>query len=104
MAMGHGPARLDEKGVQGQVDYTERVIRDKRYKVWVSEQRNITKLYYLQTDPFEQKNLIGSMKSEHLTAVKKFQAVVDPMPEKDARPGYTPRKANPWDKKLPTDL
>jgi arylsulfatase A-like enzyme len=104
MAMGHGPARLDEKGVRGQVDYAERVIRDKRYKVWVSEQRKITKLYDLKADPFEQKNLIGSTKPEHLASVKKFQAVVDTMPQKDARPGYTPRKANPWDKKLPMDL
>jgi arylsulfatase A-like enzyme len=101
MALGHGPARLDEKGVRGQVDYTERVIRDKRHKVWVSEQRKITQLYDLKSDPFEQKNLIESTKSEHLAAIKKFQAVVDTMPEKDARPGYTPRKTNPWDKKLP---
>ena len=103
MALGHGPAKLDEKGVRGQVDYTERVIRDKRYKVWVSEQKKITQLYDLLSDSFEQKNLIDSTKPEHLAAIKKFQAVVDTMPEKDARPGYTPRKANPWDKKLPTD-
>lgn len=101
MALGHGPARLDEKGVRGQVDYTERVIRDKQYKVWVSERRKITQLYDLLSDPFEQRNLIDSTKSEHLAAIKKFQAVVDTMPEKDARPGYTPRKANPWDRKLP---
>jgi arylsulfatase A-like enzyme len=103
MALGHGAARLDEKGVRGKVDYTERVIRDKRYKVWVDKQRKITQLYDLLTDPFEEKNLIDSTKPEHLAAIKKFQAVVDTMPEKDARPGYTPRKANPWDKKLPID-
>ena len=104
MALGHGAARLDEKGVRGQVDYTERVIRDKRHKVWVSEQRKITQLYDLQSDPFEQKNLIESANPEHLAAIKKFQAVVDTMPEKDARPGYTPRKANPWEKKLPASI
>jgi arylsulfatase A-like enzyme len=101
MALGHGPARLDEKGVRGQVDYAERVIRNKRHKVWVNEQRKITQLYDLISDPFEQNNLITSAKPEHLAAIKKFQAVVDSMPEKDARPGYTPRKDNPWDKKLP---
>lgn len=101
MALGHGAARLDEKGVRGKVDYTERVIRDKHYKVWVSEQRKISQLYDLQSDPFEQKNLIGSTKPEHLAAMEKFQAVVDTMPEKDARPKYTPRRANPWEKKLP---
>ena len=69
--------------------------------MWVSEQRKITQLYDLQSDPFERKNLIASTKPEHLAAIKKFQAVVDYMPVKDARPGYTPRKANPWEKKLP---
>ena len=101
MALGHGAAKLDKKGVRGKVDYTERVIRDKRYKVWVSEPGKITQLYDLLIDPFEQNNLIDSTKSEHLAAIKKFQAVVDTMPEKDSRPAYTPRKANPWDKKLP---
>ena len=120
MALGHGAARLDQKGVRGKVDYTERVIRDKRYKVWVSEQRKISQLYDLRSDPLEQKNLIESAKSdassplgmknaplftlsgvEGRAAIEKFQAVVDTMPEKDARPKYTPRKANPWEKKLP---
>jgi arylsulfatase A-like enzyme len=103
MALGHGPAKLDKKGVRGEVDYTERVIRDKRYKVWVSEQRKITQLYELLSDPFEQKNLIDSTMPEHLAVIKKFQAVVDSMPKKDARPAYTPRGTNLWDKELPID-
>ncbi len=102
MALGHGAAKLDEKGVRGQVDYTARVIRDKRYKVWVSEQREISQLYDLGRDPFEENNLIGSTRPEHLAAIRKFQVVVDSVPEKDNRPQYKPRKPNPWDKKLPT--
>jgi arylsulfatase A-like enzyme len=102
MALGHGPARLDEEGVRGKVDYTERVIRDKHYKAWVSEQRKISQLHDLISDPFETNNLIGSSKPEHLAAIRKFQAVMAGMPEKDARPHYKPRKPNPWDKKLPT--
>ena len=102
MALGHGAAILDEKGVRGKVDYTERVIRDKQYKVWVSEQRQISQLYDLRSDPFEEKNLIGSTRPEHLAAIGKFQDVVDSMPAKDNRPQYKPRKPNPWDKKLPT--
>jgi len=100
MALGHGPARLDEKGVRGVVDYTERVIRDKRYKVWVSEEREITQLYDLQKDPFEENNLIASTRPEHSAAIMKFKAIVDSMPERDARPRYEPRKPNPWDKKM----
>jgi len=99
MALGHGAARLDEKGVRGKVDYAERVIRDKRYKVWVNEEREIDRLYDLQADPLEAKNIIASTKSEHRAALLKFQAIVDTMPQKDARPQYKPRKFNPWDKK-----
>ncbi|MHC4432609.1 MAG: sulfatase-like hydrolase/transferase [Planctomycetota bacterium] len=102
MALGHGAAILDDKGVRGKVDYTERVIRDKRYKVWVSEQRQISKLYDLRRDPFEENNLIASADPEHVAATRKFQAVIDSMPEKDSRPQYKPRKPNPWDKELAT--
>jgi arylsulfatase A-like enzyme len=101
MALGHGAAKLDEKGVRGKVDYTERVIRDKRYKVWVSEQRQMSQLYDLSADPFEENNLIDSTDAEHVAAIRKFQAVVDSMPGKDNRPQYKPRKPNPWDKELP---
>ncbi len=101
MALGHGPARLDREGVRGKVDYTERVIRDKQYKVWVSEQRKISQLYDLLSDPLEKHNLIASTKPEHRAAIRKFQDVVDMMPDKDARPRYKPRKPNPWDRKLP---
>jgi len=99
MALGHGPARLDAKGVRGKADYAERVIRDKRYKVWINEERKIDRLYDLQKDPFEKKNLIASTRPEHRAALLQFQAVVDIMPERDARPRYEPRKPNPWDKK-----
>ncbi|MHC4555806.1 MAG: sulfatase-like hydrolase/transferase [Planctomycetota bacterium] len=102
MALGHGAARLDEKGVRGQADFTARVIRDKQYKVWVNEQRNIEKLFDLPADPFEENNLLDSTKSEHLAAIRKFQAVVDAMPETNARPCYEPRQPNPWDKKTGT--
>ncbi|MGD8500421.1 MAG: sulfatase-like hydrolase/transferase [Phycisphaerales bacterium] len=101
MALGHGAARLDEKGVRGKVDFTERVIRDKRYKVWVNEERRISQLYDLRSDPFEVENLIESTKSEHLAAIRKFQAVVAAMPKKDARLRYMPREPNPWDRRPP---
>jgi arylsulfatase A-like enzyme len=101
MALGHGPAKLDEKGVRGQHDYASRVIRDKRYKVWVDTDRRITELYDLQTDPWEQKNLIASDAPPHLAAKQKFQRLVDAMPAQDARPKYRPRPSQPWERPLP---
>jgi arylsulfatase A-like enzyme len=100
MALGHGPAKLDEMGVRGVQDYTSRVIRDKQYKVWVDENRNITQLYDLKNDPFEDKNLRDSQNPAVLSALQKFQAVVASTPKHDARPSYRKRQSLPWDKVL----
>jgi len=99
LAMGHGNAALDEKGVRGKHDFASRVIRDERYKVWVDESRTITRLHDMQKDPWEETNLVESEATEHLKALEKFKAVVASMPEKDARPRYEPRAANAWDMK-----
>lgn len=99
MALGHGPAKLDKEGVRGQNDFATRVIRDKRFKVWVSSEKKIIRLHDLKKDPWEETNLINSSLADHKTAIQKFQAVLDSLPSKDARPLYEPRAPNPWDKK-----
>ena len=99
MALGHGPAILDEKGVRGKKDFATRVIRDKQFKVWVSNEKKIIRLHDLKADPVEKENLLESGKPEHQAALKKLQAVLDTLPDKDARPLYEPRKANSWDRK-----
>ena len=103
MALGHGPAKLDKDGVRGKKDFATRVIRDKRFKVWIANERKIIRLHDLQEDPWEKTNLLGSDLAEHKQALQKFQAVLDALPDKDARPLYEPRTANPWDKK-PGDM
>ena len=74
-----------------------RVIRDKRYKVWVSNQKEIIRLHDLTEDPWEQNNLIESSVEAHKKAIRKFEKVLASVPDKDARPLYTPRAQNPWD-------
>ena len=98
LAMGYGPSKLDADGIRGRDAYTERVIRDKRFKVWVNTRREIAGLFDLQADPYEQRNLLEVSRPEYSAALAKFQAVIDSMPEQDFRPRYRPRKANPWDK------
>ena len=93
MALGHGAAKLDEKGVRGQADFSSRVIRDKQFKVWIDENKKIIRLHDLLKDPFEEDNLIESTDTKHIIAINKFQSVVDSMPDKDARPFYVPREA-----------
>jgi arylsulfatase A-like enzyme len=100
MSLGSGSAVLDNKGVRGKKDFAPRVIRDKRYKVVVSEFREIDHLYDLQEDPLEKTNLLGIDLARHKKAVGKFQAVVASLPAKDARPLYEPRAANPWDRSM----
>jgi arylsulfatase A-like enzyme len=99
MAMGHGPAMVDEKGVRGKADFAARVIRDKRYKVWVSKDKQIVRLHDLKNDPYEKQNLLENSKDDQKAILEKFQKIVDSLPGKDARPLYTPRKPNQWDKK-----
>ena len=98
MSLGHGAARLDAKGVRGVDDFATRVIRDQRFKAWVDADRQITQLYDLQADPLEQQNLVEEKSPEVAKALQKFQAVVDSMPARDARPQYRKRQALPWDR------
>ena len=99
MALGHGAAKLDKEGVRGVKDFATRVIRDKRYKVWVSNEKKIVRLHDLKEDPWEETNLLNSDRAEHKQALEKFQRVIDSLPDKDARPLYEPRARNSWDKK-----
>jgi arylsulfatase A-like enzyme len=98
MALGHGAATLDSQGVRGKNDYADRVIRDKRFKAWVGNNKEITELYDLKADPLERENLLESADPDALGALQKFRAVVDSTPDKDARPKY--RKSQPlaWDR------
>jgi len=99
MALGHGGARVDDQGVRGVADFATRVIRDKHFKVWISNQRQVIRLHDLRADPYEETNLLTSDRPDHKAALAKFQAVLDKLPEADGRPKYTPRAANPWDRK-----
>lgn len=100
MALSFGSGILDKEGVRGRKVFAPRVIRDKRYKVWVSSNRRISQLHDLLEDPAEEHNLLGSRKKEHKQAFARFKKIVDSLPEKDGRPLYEPRAPNPWDRKL----
>ena len=100
MAMGYGGAKLDAQGVRGVNDFSSRIIRDKQHKVYINNKRKIIRLHNLKEDPWEENNLIDKTSPELQQALGKFQAVLDSLPEKDARPLYEPRAANPWDRNV----
>lgn len=98
MALGHGPACLDDEGVRGTHDYADRVIRDKTYKAWTGHGSQIIRLRNLEEDPYEKINLLeGNLSEEDRKALEKFQAILDKLPQQDARPRYERRTGNAWD-------
>jgi len=99
LAMGGGVARLTEKGVVPVAEYNDRVVRGKRFKLWVEKGKS-TKLFDLTADPAEQKNLIGSADPAAAAAQKKLEAVIASLPEKDGVPRYDPTPPQPWDRKI----
>jgi arylsulfatase A-like enzyme len=99
MAMGFGAAKLAEGRVVGVKQFADRVVRDKRYKLWVLDGRS-AKLFDLLADPAETNNLIKSTKPGVVAARKKLEAVVQSFPVEDAAPKYDPTPPQLWDKKI----
>jgi len=97
MAMGFGPARLTPEGVTPVQTFTDRVVRDKRYKLWILDGEP-ARLYDLFVDPGEQENILGSTDPSVIEARRKLEAVVRTFPSKDARPRYNPNPPQPWDR------
>jgi arylsulfatase A-like enzyme len=98
MAMGFGPAKLAGGRVVPVKQFADRVVRDKRYKLWLLDSKP-ARLFDLIADPAESKNLLESQNSAIIAARKKLEAVAQSFPKKDAAPKYDPTPPQPWDKK-----
>ena len=98
MAMGGGVAKQDKKGVRPARDYAPRVLRDRRFKIWVDGKGKAKQLFDLKADPAEKKNLINSAEGDAAAALKKLRAAVDRFPKTDARPKYDPTPPQKWDR------
>ncbi len=99
MAMGGGGATVDENGRVAPVhEYRDRVIRDKRYKLWVGLDRTSIRFHDLQKDPLEKNNLIDSAEPKIIAARKKLEAVVRTWPKKDPAPRYRRIPIEPWNR------
>lgn len=97
MAMGGGVARIEDGRVVPEKAYADRVVRDKRYKLWIEEGRP-SRLFDLRTDPAETRNLIESPDAAHVAARQRLAGAASAWPTADARPRYEPTPAQPWDK------
>ena len=99
MAMGgKNEAQISERGIENRWYFRDRVIRDKRYKIFVGTDRTVTKFIDLKTDAAEQSDLTGNESSMALAARKRLEQVVDKLPARDADPRYTANPKQVWDR------
>ena len=103
LSMGFGPARLTEEGVKPVQSFTDRAVRDDRFKLWV-EDGEPSALYDLDLDPGETENLLDSQEPAHKQARKRLESVISSFPSTDGAPRYTPLAPQPWDRKVEAGL
>ena len=104
LSMGGHPGKVGTGGrVENVTEYANRVIRDKRYKLWVTNGK-VSDMYDLSVDPGEKVNLIDSMEESHVEARKRLKTILNSLPQKDANPKYDPNPPQPWDKKPKNNL
>ena len=98
LSMGRGPAVYRNGRVEPVNEYQDRVIRDHRFKLWMGLDRRPTALYDLQSDPWEEHNLLDSNDSEVVAARDRLLDVAADLPDRDASPRYRPNPPQPWDR------
>ncbi len=97
---GMNEAEVSEVGIENKFIFRDRVIRDKRYKLFVNATQPLSyeKLVDLQTDPEEKINLINSKDPKIVTAKAALIKVAQAQPKRDNDPKYRKRQALSWDK------
>jgi arylsulfatase A-like enzyme len=101
LAMGSHGGTVDQNGRVVPIHkFRDRVLRDKRWKLFVGLDRKAEKLYDVIADPGETKNLIDSKDPSAVAAKKKFMAAVAKMPKIDNAPRYDRLPDQPWDIKI----
>jgi hypothetical protein len=95
---GGNNARLTEHGVENQYVFRDRVLRNKRYKLYVNSNRKSEKFFDLKLDPFESSNLLDSLNTnDRKMNFKELEAVIGTFPMKDNDPIYIPNEPQEWD-------
>ncbi len=104
MAMGGNgkgsEAALSENGLENEYRFRDRVVRNKKYKLFVSPERKPEKLVSLTDDPEEKVNLLINDDPEIKIEFEKLWEAVLSFPEKDNDPIYKPLSKQPWDKEV----
>lgn len=94
---GGSAAKLSNKGLENEYRFRDRVVRNKKFKLYVSSERKPVKLISLADDPEEKNNLIGSKDPTVKAAFDELWQVVLEFPEQDNDPKYVPLGKESWD-------
>ncbi len=99
LSMGGLPARIGNDGMmENAFNYRDRVLRNEKYKVYVDTLQQINRLFDMENDPYETKNLIADEKMKGILG--NFKKIIIELPEKDSAPKYTKIKGLPTDVNL----
>jgi arylsulfatase A-like enzyme len=98
LSMGGGNATYRDGRVVPAQAYDDRVIRGRRFKLWVGPDGESTALYDLDSDPWEGRNLLDSDDPDAAAARDRLQAVAATFPDRDGAPRYRPNPPQPWDR------
>ena len=94
---GRNEAKLTEDGVENAFVFRDRVIREKRFKLYVGTNKKPEKLFDVLADPAETNNLIGSNDPDAVAALARMSAIIPSFLDRDNDPIYTPNPAQAWD-------
>lgn len=81
--------------------FRDRVLRNKRYKLYVNSKRALEKFFDLLVDETGSNNLIDSLNTEaRKNNFSQLYEVVQTFPKKDNDPKYKPNPPQIWDVKV----
>jgi len=96
LAMGSLAGRVGEDGmIKNWYRFRDRALRNKQYKVYVDTLQQIHRLYDLENDPFERRNLVEEPGLEEV--LEQFEQLVEKLPAEDSQPDYTPNDTSFYD-------
>lgn len=88
LSAGGHPAKIGDNGrVQNQFDFRDRAIMGESYKIYLTREREIERVYDIESDPFEKVNLMGEP-AVMSQVERELGEIIRNLPEKDANPIY----------------
>ena len=98
LSMGGHNARLTENGVENQYVFRDRVLRNKRYKLYINTKRQPEKYFDLVNDPLESNNILDSLNTEdRKNNFHQLAEVIKTFPKRDSDAKYNPNPSQIWD-------